>query len=47
MVTTYGNIAEIQEAEDEDLLEIKLSKFKIRAMRTGIQRLKFTVELTK
>lgn len=47
MVTTYGNIAEIQEAEDDDLLEIKLSKFKIRAMRTGIQRLKFTVELTK
>lgn len=47
MVSTYGNIAEIQEAEDDDLLEIKLSKFKIRAMRTGIQRLKFTVELTR
>lgn len=47
MISTYHNISEIQEATDEELAEIKLSKFKIKAIRTGIQRLKFTMELMK
>lgn len=47
MVGTYGNISEIQEASDEDLSDIKLSKFKIKAIRTGIHRLKYAIELSK
>lgn len=47
MIAKYENISEIQETSDEDLAEIKLSKFKIKAIRTGIQRLKFAVELSK
>lgn len=47
MVGIYENIAEIQEVSDEDLAEIKLSKFKIKAIRTGIHRLKYAIELSK
>ncbi len=44
IASTFENIAEIQEAEDDELSEIKISKFKIKALRTGINRLKFTLE---
>ncbi len=44
IASTFENIAEIQEAEDDELAEIKISRFKIKALRTGINRLKFTLE---
>lgn len=47
IVNTYENIAEIQETTDEELSLIKISKFKIKALRSGINRLKFTLELQK
>lgn len=45
IVATTESIAEIQEITDEDFSEIKISKFKIKALRTGINRLKFTLGL--
>lgn len=48
IVQTYGNLSKIQEASIEELLEIKgISKFKIKAIQTGLKRLKVTVELEK
>ena len=48
IVNTYGNLSKIQEASTEELLEIKgISKFKIKAIQTGLKRLKVTVELEK
>ncbi|MDX8336661.1 MULTISPECIES: DNA integrity scanning diadenylate cyclase DisA [Cetobacterium] len=48
IVNTYGNLSKIQEASIEELLEIKgISKFKIKAIQTGLKRLKVTVELEK
>lgn len=48
IVNNYGNLSKIQEASTEELLEIKgISKFKIKAIQTGLKRLKVTVELEK
>lgn len=47
ILSKFHSIAELQDASDEDLLEIKMSKFKIRALRTGLKRLKITFELEK
>lgn len=48
MISIYGDLATIQEATAEELNEIKgISKFKIRAMKNGLKRLKTTVELEK
>ena len=47
IVSTYQDISEIQEATDEDLVAIKISKFKIKALRAGINRLKFTIEMQR
>lgn len=48
MIATYGNLSKIQEASAEELLAIKgISKFKIKAIQTGLKRLKVTVELEK
>lgn len=47
IVSTYRDISEIQEATDEDLSAIKISKFKIKALRAGINRLKFTIEMQR
>lgn len=43
IVGTFKDITEIQECDDEDLSVIKISKFKIKALRTGINRLKSTL----
>ena len=43
----YKDISEIQELTDEDLGAIKISKFKIKALRAGINRLKFTIEMQR
>lgn len=45
IVSTFENISDIQELTDEDFTDIKISKFKIKALRTGINRLKFTLGL--
>lgn len=45
IVNTKTNLAEIQELTDEDFSEIKISKFKVKALRTGINRLKFALGL--
>jgi diadenylate cyclase len=48
MISIYGDLATIQETTAEELNEIKgISKFKIRAMKNGLKRLKTTVELEK
>lgn len=47
IVSTYKNIAIIQETTDEELGRIKISKFKIKALRTGINRLKLASELER
>ena len=47
ITSTYKDISEIQELTDEDLAAIKISKFKIKALRAGINRLKFTIEMQK
>lgn len=48
IVSNYGNLSKIQETSTEELLEIKgISKFKIKAIQTGLKRLKVTVELEK
>ena len=47
ITSTYIDISEIQEATDEDLTAIKISRFKIKALRAGINRLKFTIEMQR
>lgn len=47
LVATYDSIVEILDAPDEDLLGIKISKFKIKALKSGIKRLKVEFELEK
>ena len=47
IISTYIDISEIQEATDEDLTAIKISRFKIKALRAGINRLKFTIEMQR
>ncbi len=47
IVSTYNSIAELQETSDEELLAIKMSKFKIKALRSGLKRLKVAFELEK
>lgn len=48
MISIYGDLASIQEATPEELNEIKgISKFKIKAIKSGLKRLKTTVELEK
>ena len=47
ITSTYKDISEIQELTDEDLAAIKISKFKIKALRAGINRLKFTIEMQR
>lgn len=47
ILAKYQTIADLQDATDEDLMSIKISKFKIRALRTGLKRLKITFELEK
>lgn len=47
IVNTYKDISEIQEVTDEDLSAIKISRFKIKALRAGINRLKFTIEMQR
>lgn len=48
IVKKYGDLSKIQEASAEEFLEIKgISKFKIKAIQTGLKRLKVTVELEK
>ena len=47
IIITFNNIADLQEASDDDLVAIKISKFKIKALRAGINRLKFTIEMQK
>ena len=47
ITSTYKDISEIQELTDEDLGAIKISKFKIKALRAGINRLKFTIEMQR
>ena len=47
LISTYGELSSIQEAPIEELSDAKLSKFKIKAIKNGLKRLKFTVELEK
>lgn len=47
IVATKTNLAEIQELTDEDFGEIKISKFKVKALKTGINRLRFTSSITE
>ncbi|MGL4910350.1 MAG: DNA integrity scanning diadenylate cyclase DisA [Cetobacterium sp.] len=48
IINNYGSLSKVQEASTEELLEIKgISKFKIKAIQTGLKRLKVTVELEK
>lgn len=48
IIETYGNLSKIQEASAGGFLEIKgISKFKIKAINTGLKRLKVTMELEK
>ncbi|MCI6151707.1 DNA integrity scanning diadenylate cyclase DisA [Fusobacterium perfoetens] len=48
LVEKFGELPKIQEASIDELVEIKgISKFKANAIKKGIERLKFTVELDK
>ncbi|MCI5724801.1 MAG: DNA integrity scanning diadenylate cyclase DisA [Fusobacterium gastrosuis] len=47
IVATKTNLAEIQELTDEDFGEIKISKFKVKALKTGINRLRFTSSIAE
>lgn len=47
LVSNYGELSSIQEAPIEELSDTKLSKLKIKAIKNGLKRLKFTVELEK
>lgn len=48
IVKKYGDLSKIQEASTEEFLEIKgISRFKIKAIQTGLKRLKVTAELEK
>lgn len=47
LINTYGELASIQDAPIEELSDTKLSKLKIKAIKNGLKRLKYTVELEK
>lgn len=48
IVKMYGDLYSVQEALEDNLSEIKgISKFKIKAIQSGLKRLKVTVELEK
>jgi len=47
LTTEYETLSDIQEASDEELLDIKMSKFKIKALKNGLQRLKSVIELER
>ncbi|MDR3259148.1 MAG: DNA integrity scanning diadenylate cyclase DisA [Fusobacteriaceae bacterium] len=47
LTTEYETLADIQEASQEELLDIKMSKIKIKALKNGMQRLKFMIELER
>ena len=47
LISMYGGLSSIQEAPIEELADTKMSKFKIKAIKNGLKRLKFTVELEK
>lgn len=43
IVATTQNISDIQELTDEDFNEVKISKFKVKALRTGLNRLRYAL----
>lgn len=47
LVNEYNGISKLQDAPDEELSEMKISKAKIKAIKNGLKRLKLTVELEK
>ena len=47
LINTYESSASIQDAPIEELSDTKLSKLKIKAIKNGLKRLKYTVELEK
>lgn len=48
LIGTYNNLTEIQELTADELFEIKgISKFKIKALKNGLKRLKFVIEAEK
>lgn len=48
LVSIYGDLSTIQETHMDELVEIKgISKFKVKAIQSGLKRLKLTMELEK
>jgi diadenylate cyclase len=47
LTTEYETLSDIQEASQDELLDIKMSKLKIKALKNGMQRLKFKIELER
>lgn len=47
LISQYKNISEMQNADPNELSNMKLSKTKIKALKNGLQRLKFMIELEK
>lgn len=47
LISEYKSILKLQDVSDDELLEMKMSKSKIKALRVGLKRLKITVELEK
>ena len=48
LIEKFGDLPKIQEASVDELVETKgISKFKANAIKKGIERLKFTIELDK
>ncbi|MGL4308080.1 MAG: DNA integrity scanning diadenylate cyclase DisA, partial [Cetobacterium sp.] len=48
LISLYGDLSTIQVTPMEELTEIKgISKFKVKAIQSGLMRLKLTVELEK
>lgn len=47
LIGRYSNISKLQDIPDEELSDMKISKAKIKALKSGLKRLKLTVELEK
>ena len=47
LISKYNSISKLQDVPDEELSDMKISKIKIKALKSGLKRLKLTVELEK
>ena len=47
LINKYNSISKLQDVPDEELSDMKISKVKIKALKSGLKRLKLTVELEK